>query len=110
MSHLARERRAIRAGGTGDPVTLSRSTKNGHEIFNALVFRRHNHAQPATTIDYLNPQLPEGLAHVNIPLVVANSDNLRGFGELITSNPEQFPIEIVRWPAQGWPCRPGFGQ
>lgn len=36
-----------------------------------------------------------------IPLVQATPDNLKGFG-LIVASPENFPIEIVRWPAQGW--------
>ena len=35
------------------------------------------------------------------PLVVATEDRLAGFGCLV-DNPTAFPIEIVRWPAQGW--------
>jgi ureidoglycolate lyase len=35
------------------------------------------------------------------PLVIASEDRLAGFGCLVDS-PEAFPIEIVRWPAQGW--------
>ena len=59
-------------------------------------------SQPAPVVDYLNPQLPAGLSHVDIPLVVASDESLRGFGKLVTADPEQFPLEIVRWPAQGW--------
>jgi ureidoglycolate lyase len=36
-----------------------------------------------------------------IELVVASETNLRGYGCLV-DKPEDFPIEIVRWPAQGW--------
>src|SRR5579863_4217996 len=35
------------------------------------------------------------------PLVVACQDSLKGYGCLV-DEPHAFPIEIVRWPAQGW--------
>ncbi len=35
------------------------------------------------------------------PLVLADDQNLKGYGCLI-DEPRTFPIEIVRWPAQGW--------
>lgn len=35
------------------------------------------------------------------PLVAASNHSLEGYGCLVDS-PENFPIEIVRWPAQGW--------
>ena len=35
------------------------------------------------------------------PLVAASDDTLQGYGCLVDA-PESFPIEIVRWPAQGW--------
>lgn len=35
------------------------------------------------------------------PLVTASDDSLKGYGCLVT-DPKAFPIEIVRWPAQGW--------
>ena len=35
------------------------------------------------------------------PLVVASNANLDGYGCLVDS-PTTFPIEIVRWPSQGW--------
>jgi ureidoglycolate lyase len=34
-------------------------------------------------------------------LVTATEENLKGYGCLV-DDPETFPIEIVRWPAQGW--------
>jgi ureidoglycolate lyase len=34
-------------------------------------------------------------------LVAATNENLEGYGCLV-SEPRSFPIEIVRWPAQGW--------
>jgi ureidoglycolate lyase len=39
--------------------------------------------------------------YVETPLVEATADALAGYGCLV-DEPETFPIEIVRWPAQGW--------
>src|ERR1700674_3287323 len=35
------------------------------------------------------------------PIVLASDSSLAGFGCLV-DDPKTFPIEIVRWPAQGW--------
>lgn len=35
------------------------------------------------------------------PLVQASAESLKGYGHVVDS-PETYPIEIVRWPAQGW--------
>ena len=35
------------------------------------------------------------------PLVEATQESLEGYGALV-DDPHTFPIEIVRWPAQGW--------
>src|ERR1700746_2285801 len=35
------------------------------------------------------------------PLVPATPESLAGYGCLV-DDPQRFPIEIVRWPAQGW--------
>jgi ureidoglycolate lyase len=35
------------------------------------------------------------------PLVAASDESLKGYGCLVRE-PKTFPIEIVRWPAQGW--------
>jgi ureidoglycolate lyase len=35
------------------------------------------------------------------PLVVATDESLKGYGGLV-DDPKTFPIEIVRWPQQGW--------
>jgi hypothetical protein len=35
------------------------------------------------------------------PLIEATDETLAGYGRLV-DDPETFPIEIVRWPAQGW--------
>jgi hypothetical protein len=51
--------------------------------------------------NYLNPDLPRGLARVAMPVVDATDANLRGFGRLV-DDPQAYGIEIVRWPAQGW--------
>ena len=51
-------------------------------------------------IDYLDPDLPAGLASVRMPVVVATAESLAGYGRLV-DDPAQCAIEIVRWPAQG---------
>jgi hypothetical protein len=51
--------------------------------------------------DYLNPNVPAGLKRVVMPVVDATSESLAGYGNLF-DDPESQPIEIVRWPAQGW--------
>ena len=50
-------------------------------------------------IDYLNPNLPAGLRRVVMPVVDATPSALSGYGCLVDA--EDYPIEIVRWPAQG---------
>ena len=51
--------------------------------------------------DYLNPDIPANTKRVSIPMVDATAESLRGYGGLVES-PDDFPIEIVRWPAKGW--------
>ena len=53
-----------------------------------------------TPVDYLDPQLPPGLAQVSIQVVDATEESLRHYGHLV-SDPRDCPVEIVRWPAQG---------
>jgi len=51
-------------------------------------------------IDYLNPDLPPGLARVVMPVVEGTAAALEAYGRLV-DDPEDCRIEIVRWPAQG---------
>ncbi len=51
-------------------------------------------------IDYLNPELPEGLDTVAMPVVNATPASLGGYGYLV-EDPEECRVEIVRWPALG---------
>jgi hypothetical protein len=51
-------------------------------------------------IDYLDPKLPAGLARIEMPILEATNPGLKGYGFLI-DDPNDCPIEIVRWPAQG---------
>jgi hypothetical protein len=44
-----------------------------------------------------------------VPLLIANADNLKGYGFLV-DDPEKCEVEIVTWPAQGWrPIDAGTG-
>ena len=51
--------------------------------------------------ELLNPELPEKLDRVQIPVVEATDESLKGFGCLVEKQEDQ-EIEIVRWPHQGW--------
>lgn len=53
-------------------------------------------------VDYLNPGLAPSLARVSLTNRVATPESLQGFGVLVSESPDEFPVEIVRWPAQGW--------
>lgn len=50
--------------------------------------------------NYLEPGLPAGLPTVDVPVVDATSESLEGLGAVARS--AEHPVEIVRWPAQGW--------
>jgi len=52
------------------------------------------------SIDYLNPELPAGLARISMPVVRATQSALEGYGRLVT-HVDECPIEIVQWPALG---------
>ena len=47
--------------------------------------------------ELLNPELPEKLDRVRIPVVKATDESLKGFGCLVEKQEDQ-EIEIVRWP------------
>lgn len=51
--------------------------------------------------DYLNPNLPEGLGRVKVPIIEATETSVKNYGFLV-DNLAHFKIEISRWPAQGW--------
>jgi hypothetical protein len=51
-------------------------------------------------IDYLNPDLPAGLARIVMPVVDATPAALKEYGHLV-DDPSKCSIEIVRWPALG---------
>ncbi|CAK7236569.1 hypothetical protein SBRCBS47491_009681 [Sporothrix bragantina] len=38
---------------------------------------------------------------IEVPVVDATPANIKGYGHIVETDPEKFPIEIVRWPAQG---------
>jgi hypothetical protein len=49
------------------------------------------------------------LEHFDVPLVIATDAAVADYGCLV-DNPDDFDIEIVRWPAQGWrPVDAGTG-
>src|SRR6478736_4032328 len=56
---------------------------------------------PDMPIDYLQPDVPRALPWHEVPLVRATPVSLAGYGELV-DDPEDFPVEIVTWPALGW--------
>ena len=50
--------------------------------------------------DYLNPDVPAGLRLLDVPLVRANRDTIKGYGEVVR-DPKKQKIEIVPWPLSG---------
>ncbi len=54
-----------------------------------------------TAPDYMNPALPAGLHRIQIPVIKATPETVKGYGFLV-SDPAECEIEISRWPAQGW--------
>ena len=60
-------------------------------------------------VNYLSPDVPAELPWYDVPLIVASDETVSEFGRL-ADNPENYPIEIVQWPAQGWrPIDAGTG-
>ncbi len=55
----------------------------------------------STSPDYMNPGLPVGLTHIKIPVIRATAESVKGYGCLV-DDPDDFKIEITRWPAKGW--------
>lgn len=51
--------------------------------------------------DYMNPALPAGLDEIQIPVIKATQESVKGYGHLV-SDPAECIIEITRWPAHGW--------
>lgn len=52
--------------------------------------------------DYLNPSIPSDLRRVTMQVVAGTPQSLEGYGLLVDEDRQDMPIEIVRWPAQGW--------
>lgn len=51
---------------------------------------------------YLTPAtIPTGMPIIEPRLVRATPESLAGYGTIVT-DPHSHPVEIVRWPAQGW--------
>ena len=60
-------------------------------------------------VDYLSPDVPARLPWHEVPLIPASDESVSDYGCLV-SNPDEFEIEIVQWPAQGWrPIDAGTG-
>ncbi len=53
------------------------------------------------TVDYMHPGLSDNLTKIEMPIVEATAESLKGYGVLV-DDPAQAAVEIVRWPAQGW--------
>jgi ureidoglycolate lyase len=51
--------------------------------------------------DYLNPDIPAGTRVLDVPLIRATRQSLKGFGEIVR-DPKTHKVEIATWPARGW--------
>lgn len=52
-------------------------------------------------VDYMDPHVISVVDAVDIPVVRATPENIKGYG-LLVDHPDDQPIEIVQWPALGW--------
>ncbi len=60
-------------------------------------------------VDYLSPDVPARLPWHPVPLIVATDAAVEPYGCLV-DDPDEFGVEIVQWPAQGWrPVDAGTG-
>ena len=57
-----------------------------------------DHAESKYLFD---PKQKPALPQVSVPLVPADDAALDGYGYLV-EDPDQFEVEIVKWPAEGW--------
>lgn len=55
----------------------------------------------AVFFDYLNPDVPDGLRLLDVPVVRATARSMKGYGEIVR-DPNRHRIEIVPWPLGGW--------
>ena len=67
-----------------------------------------------TEENFRKPNFPPGLKVLDVPLVVATDETLKGFGKIISSanelTVEKNNFEIVKWPVSGWrKLDPGTG-
>ena len=57
-----------------------------------------------TEENFRKPDLPSGLSVIDVPLVMASDETLRGFGKMISSKDEltveKGNFEIKKWPVQ----------
>ncbi len=58
-------------------------------------------SQPAAPQYIFQANEKPSLPMVDVPLIVANDQSVKDYGVLV-SDPDNFDIEIVQWPAQGW--------
>lgn len=64
---------------------------------------------PALEVDYLSPDVPGTLPHLEVPVIRADDASLEGYGKVVHDH-HDYPVEIVQWPASGWrPVDPGTG-
>jgi len=51
--------------------------------------------------DYMNPDVPTGMPHFEIPLVTATAESFADYGTLVTDY-KNHPVPITQWPHTGW--------
>jgi len=59
--------------------------------------------------DFMNPDVPAGLPHFEIPLMRATPENFAPYGTIVTDFMTH-PVPITQWPHTGWrPVDAGTG-
>ena len=54
-----------------------------------------------TAAEYLSPGIPAGMRVLDVPVIAATAESLKGYGEIV-HDPRTHPVEIVPWPLSGW--------
>ncbi len=66
----------------------------------------HNNAK---RFDYMNPEVPAGLPHFEVPIIKATPENFSEYGTIVTDFANHH-VPITQWPHQGWrPVDAGTG-
>ena len=97
-------RTAASSGARG--ARVPRTTRESRARRSALSFAKSREVRRGAMMEFDSDDIAyrptTGVRRLHeTPLIAASESSLMGYGALV-EDPHNFPIEIVRWPAQGW--------